>query len=147
MSRQIIRLTESDLHKIIKESVNRILKESEMPTIEDLEMAKQKMKALRGKKDRKQEWLAAAQEYQRLRELLGKTNIVNQPSPYWSEKENERLGNFTHDQWLRMDPRKRKDVENPNFQDIDAGRAEIASDALKREKELKAIEQGAVDTD
>ena len=33
--RQIIRLTESDLHKIVKESVNRILKENETWREED----------------------------------------------------------------------------------------------------------------
>ena len=32
MNKKIIRLTESDLHRIVKESVNRILKESTFPT-------------------------------------------------------------------------------------------------------------------
>ena len=53
MARQIIRLTESDLHRIIKESVKRILREEDEPeyTMEDLEAAKQRMQALRqGKK-------------------------------------------------------------------------------------------------
>ena len=31
MSKKLIRLTESDLHRIVKESVNRILKEAEDP--------------------------------------------------------------------------------------------------------------------
>ena len=92
MSRQIIRLTESDLHKIIKESVERIISESNMPTLEDLEIAKQKMQALRGKKDKKMEFFAAAQEYQKIKELLGKTNFIKQPSSYWSGKENEKKG-------------------------------------------------------
>ena len=90
--KKIVRLTESDLHKIIKESVERIISESNVPTIEDLEIAKQKMQALRGKKDKKKEFFAAAQEYQKIKELLGKTNFVKQPSSYWSDKENEKRG-------------------------------------------------------
>ena len=143
MKRQIIRLTESDLHRIIKESVKRIIRESEMPTLADLEAAKSKVRALKGKKGMQKEFIAAAKELQRIKELLGKVEVNKNPSPYWSDEENERRGVFTHDQWLRMDPRKRKDVENPNFKDIDKGRAEIAADALRREKELKAMEQGA----
>ena len=92
MPRQIIRLTESDLHKIIKESVERIISESNMPTIEDLEIAKQKMQALRGKKDKKMEFFAAAKEYQKIKELLGKANFIKQPSSYWSGEENEKRG-------------------------------------------------------
>lgn len=92
MARQIIRLTESDLHKIIKESVKRIIYESNAPTPEDLEIAKQKMQALRGKKDKKMEFFAAAQEYQKIKELLGKANFIKQPSSYWSDKENEKRG-------------------------------------------------------
>ena len=74
-------------------------------------------------------------------------NIVTNADSYWSGKENERLGNYTHDDWLRCAPQDRKNHKNPKQSEIVKGREEIARDALKREKELKAIEQGAVDTD
>lgn len=35
MAKKLVRLTESDLHRIIKESVNRILKESHVPSYEE----------------------------------------------------------------------------------------------------------------
>ena len=35
MAKKVIRLTENDLHRIVKESVNRILKEEELPGFND----------------------------------------------------------------------------------------------------------------
>lgn len=88
MNKQIIKLTESDLHSIIMESVNRIINES----LEDeFEAAKAKVKALKGKGN-KAAFLAAAQEYQRLKELIGKDKTVINPSANWSDEENEKRG-------------------------------------------------------
>jgi hypothetical protein len=88
MGKQIIRLTESDLHRIIKESVNRILRESNE---EDLEAARAELRAAKESGDKKR-ILAAAQEFQRLKELTGNANIIKQPDPYFSEKENAKRG-------------------------------------------------------
>ena len=148
MAKQIIRLTESDLHNIIRESVRRVLREQDEYTEADLETAKKKMKAL--KKKGGPEYLKAAQEWQKIKEKLGKANSVIQPDAYWSQKENERLGNYTHDQWMRCAPQERKNVDRkkkPKQSEITKGREQIAKDALKREKELRSIEQGAADTD
>lgn len=111
MKRQIIRLTEGDLHRIIRESVNRILKEeNEAPayTQEDLEAAKAKMQSLRQKGDKKA-FLAAAQEYQRIKEALGKANFVDlrKMSPEeqlnFSEKENDKRGIEPHShKWNKL---------------------------------------------
>lgn len=148
MAKQIIRLTESDLHNIIRESVRRVLREEEEPeyTEADLEAAKNLVRAL--KKKGGPEFLEAAQLMQKIKEKLGHAKSVIQPDAYWSQKENQKLGNYTHDQWLHCDPRKRGEVKkNPKQSEITKGRAQIAKDALKREKELRAIEQGAADAD
>ena len=150
MAKQIIRLTESDLHNIIKESVRRVLREEEEPeyTEADLEAAKNLVRAL--KKKGGPEFLEAAQLMQRIKEKLGQVKSVIQPDSYWSQKENERLGNYTHDQWLHCAPQERKNVDKkkkPKQSEIAKGREQIAKDALKREKELKAMEQGAADAD
>ena len=88
MKKQIIKLTESDLHNIIRESVNKIIKES---LEDDYEAAKAKVRALKGK-GKKDEYLAAAQEYQRLKELLGKSNTIVNPDANFSDRENEKRG-------------------------------------------------------
>lgn len=133
MKRQVIRLTEGDLHRIIRESVKRILREeNEMPsyTQEDLDMATKKMQALKKKGD--PGWIQAAQERQRIKEFLGQANVVNQPDANWSREENERLGNYTYDQWKQCDPRKRSGIkQKPKQADIDAGRRSIADTAIK----------------
>jgi hypothetical protein len=146
--KQIIRLTESDLHNIIRESVRRVLREQDEYTEADLEAAKKKMKAL--KKKGGSEYLKAAQEWQKIKEKLGKVNVVNQPGADWSEKENEKRNIMTHEKFKHVDPRKRKDIDKdkkPKQSEITKGRAQIAKDALKREKELRSIEQGAADAD
>ena len=146
--KQIIRLTESDLHNIIRESVRRVLREQDEYTEADLEAAKEKMKAL--KKKGGSEYLKAAQEWQKIKEKLGKVNVVNQPGADWSEKENEKRNIMTHEKFKHVDPRKRKDIDKdkkPKQSEITKGRAQIAKDALKREKELRSIEQGAADAD
>jgi hypothetical protein len=146
--KQIIRLTESDLHNIIRESVRRVLREQDEYTEADLETAKKKMKAL--KKKGGSEYLKAAQEWQKIKEKLGKVNVVNQPGADWSEKENEKRNIMTHEKFKHVDPRKRKDIDKdkkPKQSEITKGREQIAKDALKREKELRSIEQGAADTD
>jgi hypothetical protein len=148
MAKQIIRLTESDLHNIIRESVRRVLREQDEYTEADLETAKKKMKAL--KKKGGPEYLKAAQEWQKIKEKLGKVNVVNQPGADWSEKENEKRNIMTHEKFKHVDPRKRKDIDKdkkPKQSEITKGREQIAKDALKREKELRSIEQGAADTD
>jgi hypothetical protein len=146
--KQIIRLTESDLHNIIRESVRRVLREQDEYTEADLETAKKKMKAL--KKKGGPEYLKAAQEWQKIKEKLGKVNVVNQPGADWSEKENEKRNIMSHEKFKHVDPRKRKDIDKdkkPKQSEITKGREQIAKDALKREKELRSIEQGAADTD
>jgi len=146
--KQIIRLTESDLHNIIRESVRRVLREQDEYTEADLEAAKKKMKAL--KKKGGSEYLKAAQEWQKIKEKLGKVNVVNQPGADWSEKENEKRNIMTHEKFKHVDPRKRKDIDKdkkPKQSEITKGREQIAKDALKREKELRSIEQGAADAD
>ena len=146
--KQIIRLTESDLHNIIRESVRRVLREQDEYTEADLETAKKKMKAL--KKKGGPEYLKAAQEWQKIKEKLGKVNVVNQPGADWSEKENEKRNIMTHEKFKHVDPRKRKDIDKdkkPKQSEITKGREQIAKDALKKEKELRSIEQGAADTD
>lgn len=99
MRKQIIRLTESDLHRIIKESVRRILREEDEPeyTQADLDAAKAKMQALRGKGNHKA-FMAAANEYQKIKAALGQENVIDlrKMSPEdqmgWAEKENQRRG-------------------------------------------------------
>ena len=150
MAKQIIRLTESDLHNIIRESVRRVLMEEEEPeyTEADLEAAKKLVKKL--KKKGGPEFLEAAQLMQKIKEKLDKVKCVVQPGIDWAQKENERLGNITGEQLRHLDPRKRKDIpreKKPKESEIAKGREQIAKDALKREKELKAIEQGAADSD
>lgn len=104
MAKQIIRLTESDLHRMIKRAVNKIvesknrarqnwlIREEDSDLEAQFEEAKKKMKALKGVRGKKDEFLAAAQEYQRLKELMGKTNMVLNPSAYQSDIENEKRG-------------------------------------------------------
>jgi hypothetical protein len=75
MGRQIIRLTESDLHRIIKESVRRVIKEEEEDLEAQYKAACAKVKALKGKGDKKA-FIAAAQEMNALREKLGKVNTI-----------------------------------------------------------------------
>lgn len=155
MAKQIIRLTESDLHRIIKESVEKIISEGAFIdykdeyrdlTPEQLTDLKEKLKAeLKTPKGRTN--VELQRRFQAVKELLGSKLVVN-PDPYWSEKENDEKGIYTHDQWMHCDPRKRKDVQKkPKQSEITKGREQIAKDALKREKELKAIEQGAVGID
>jgi hypothetical protein len=78
MGRQIIRLTESDLHRIIKESVRRVIKEEKEDLEAQYKAACAKVKALKGKGDKKA-FIAAAQEMNALKEKLGKANIVKVP--------------------------------------------------------------------
>ena len=101
MAKQIIRLTEGDLHRIIKRAVNKIveskrqnwlIRESDDDLEAQLEAAKEKMKAFKGVRGKKDEFIAAAQEYQRLKELMGKANVVLNPSAYHSDIENEKRG-------------------------------------------------------
>ena len=99
MRKQIIRLTESDLHRIIKESVRRILREEDEPeyTQADLDAAKSKMQALRGKGNHKA-FMDAALEYNKIKERLGQANVkdLRKLSPEeqmnWSDDEMRRLG-------------------------------------------------------
>ena len=125
-----------------------MLREQDEYTEADLETAKKKMKAL--KKKGGPEYLKAAQEWQKIKEKLGKVNVVNQPGADWSEKENEKRNIMTHEKFKHVDPRKRKDIDKdkkPKQSEITKGREQIAKDALKKEKELRSIEQGAADTD
>ena len=147
MAKQIIRLTESDLHNIIRESVKRVLREQDetpLYTQDDLEAAANKVRALKKGGDKKA-WLEAAQEYQKIKEYLGKANVINQPDANWSREKNDELGKYTHDEWLRCDPRKRKDVKKkPKASEITKGREQIAKDAFEREKDLRRKEQGSM---
>lgn len=70
---KLVRLTEADLHRIIKESINRVLMES----VDNLEMLKMKVKKA---KKGSPEWLKAVQEYQKAKEMAGKVNMVVNPS-------------------------------------------------------------------
>ena len=83
MAKQIIRLTEADLHRIIKESVDRILRESEEPTPEQLEAmfkdAAARVKKYKGKRQYQKEFLEAAKEMQDLKLKLGKCKTVVNP--------------------------------------------------------------------
>ena len=97
MAKQIIRLTESDLHKIIKESVNRIIRESdEEPSKEELESmyndAVERVKKYKGKRQYQKEFLAASQEMQALKLKLGKCKMVVNPDVNFSDRENEKRG-------------------------------------------------------
>jgi len=78
MGKQIIRLTESDLHRIIRESVRRVIMEEEEDLEAQYKAACAKVKALKGKGDKKA-FLAAAQEMNSLREKLGKAKTVKVP--------------------------------------------------------------------
>jgi hypothetical protein len=152
MAKQVIRLTESDLHNIIRESVERILSEGSSIeykdeyrnlTPEQLSDLKDKMaaelKTPQGKTN-----MDLKMRYQAVRELLGATQIVN-PDAYWSQQKNKELGKYTHDEWLRCDPRKRKDVKKkPKASEITKGREQIAKDAFEREKDLRRKEQGSM---
>ena len=88
MAKQVIRLTESDLRNIISESVNRVLRES---LEDDYEAAKAELRAAKESRNKKR-ILAAAQNFQRLKELTGNANIIKKPDPYFSQKENEKRG-------------------------------------------------------
>ncbi len=88
MRKQVVRLTEGDLHRIIKESVNRILREE---FEDEFEAAKEELRAAKASKD-KPRILAAQKEYQRLKELSGNNTVINQPDAYFSRRENERRG-------------------------------------------------------
>ena len=152
MAKQVIRLTESDLHNIIRESVKRVLREGSSIeykdeyrnlTPEQLSDLKDKMaaelKTPQGKTN-----MDLKMRYQAVKELLG-TSIVANPDPWWSERKNDELGIYTHDQWKRCDPRKRKDVKKkPKESEITKGREEIAKDAFEREKDLRRKEQGSM---
>ena len=88
MAKQIIKITESDLHDIIRESVNYILKES----LEDeLELRKQELKAARASGNKKA-IIAAAQAYNAAKLAAGKENIVKNPGVNWSDEENAKRG-------------------------------------------------------
>ena len=148
--KQIIRLTESDLHNIIRESVRRVLREEEEPeyTEADLEAAEKLMLAL--KKKGGPEFLQAARIWQNIKEKLGKANMVNQPDANYSKEKNKELGIRTFEDIKNMAPMERSKLDTklkPKMDKIAKGRERIAKDALKREKELKAMEQGAVDAD
>ena len=149
MAKQIIRLTESDLHNIIRESVRRVLREEESEYTEaDLEAAKKLVKKL--KKKGGPEFLEAAKLMQKIKEKLGQVKCVVQPDSDWARKENEKLGNVTYEGLKHWDPRKRGEIpkeQKTKESEIAKGRERIAKDALKKEKELKAIEQGAADAD
>lgn len=84
MAKKLIRLTESDLHRIISNSVKRIIKEEE-----DLEALKARVK--RSKKGTKA-WLEAVRQYQAAKEKAGKANMIVNPDVYYSERENEKRG-------------------------------------------------------
>ena len=88
MNKKLIRLTEGDLHRIVRESVNRILRESDE---ENYELVKQQLRDARAKKD-KAEILRLGQEYQRLKEKLGKTKTLVNPDVRWSDEENIKRG-------------------------------------------------------
>ena len=88
MSKRLIRLTEGDLHRIVKESVVRILRESDE---EDYEIVKEKLRQARANKD-KDEILRLGQEYQRLKEKLGKAKILKNPDVRYSDRENIKRG-------------------------------------------------------
>jgi hypothetical protein len=96
MAKQIIRLTEADLHRIIKESVDRILRESEEPTPEQLEAmfkdAAARVKKYKGKRQYQKEFLDAAKEMQDLKLKLGKCKTVVNPDSGYSDRENEKRG-------------------------------------------------------
>ena len=96
MAKQIIRLTEDDLHRIIKESVDRILRESEEPTPEQLEAmfkdAAARVKKYKGKRQYQKEFLEAAKEMQDLKLKLGKCKTVVNPDSGYSDRENEKRG-------------------------------------------------------
>ena len=96
MAKQIIRLTEADLHRIIKESVDRILRESEEPTPEQLEAmfkdAAARVKKYKGKRQYQKEFLEAAKEMQDLKLKLGKCKTVVNPDSGYSDRENEKRG-------------------------------------------------------
>lgn len=63
--KKIIRLTESDIHRIVKNSVKRILKES---VLDDYDNAEQRLRAARAAGNTK-EIIAAAREWNRLKDL------------------------------------------------------------------------------
>jgi len=97
MAKQIIRLTEADLHRIIKESVNRIIRESDgEPSREELEAmyndAASRVKKYKGKRQFQKEFLAAAQEMAALKVKLGKCKMVVNPDADFSDRENEKRG-------------------------------------------------------
>ena len=97
MAKQIIRLTEADLHKIIKESVNRIIRESEEePSREELEAmykdAVARVKKYKGKRQFQKEFLAANQEVQALKVKLGTAKIIVNPDSGFTDRENEKRG-------------------------------------------------------
>jgi hypothetical protein len=96
MTKQIIRLTEADLHRIIKESVDRILRESEEPTPEQLEAmfkdAAARVKKYKGKRQYQKEFLEAAKEMAALKVKLGKCKMVVNPDADFSDRENEKRG-------------------------------------------------------
>jgi hypothetical protein len=87
---------------------------------------------------------------QRIKEKLGQVKCVVQPDSEWSKRENERLNIITNEKLRHWDPRKRGEIpkeQKPKESEITKGREQIAKDALKKEKELKAMEQGAADAD
>ena len=94
MAKQIIRLTEADLHRIVRESVDKILKESEEPTPEQLEAmfkdAAARVKKYKGKRQYQKEFLEAAKEMQDLKLKLGKCKTVVNPDSGYSDRENKK---------------------------------------------------------
>ena len=99
--KQIIRLTESDLHRLISESVKRVLWESEEDDeLQDLENrvkeAAEKMQALKGKRNMGREFALAAKEWRDLKDELERKmgtykGLVN-PSKEEIEKLNKDKG-------------------------------------------------------
>ena len=103
MGRQIIRLTESDLHKIVKESVRRALREMNsnerfaalegVPTEELQARYEELADKLREFKKNGEigtpEYIEAAQERQAIKERLGLSTRLN-VGAYWSDEENKK---------------------------------------------------------
>ena len=85
-----------------------------------------------------------------IKEKLGKANVVNQPDANYSKERNKELGIRTFEDIKNMAPMERSKLDTklkPKMGNIAKGRQQIAKDALKREKELKAIDQGVADAD
>ena len=83
-----VRITEQDLHRMVINAVNQILRESAM---DDYEQAKAELRAAR-ESGNKKAILAASQKFQAAKEAAGQANIIKNPDAYWSDRENEKRG-------------------------------------------------------